>query len=179
MADLTAIEAAVAGIIDPDLRRSFAELDMVDGVNETADGQVRVDIAIPAPGWLQESGGRVIVDAVEGVGGVSKVDVEVTPMDDDRRDAMLARIKEGMPDRPGAAGSQTRVISIASGKGGVGKSTVTANTAVALSRLGHDTAIIDADVWGFSIPRMMGIEEPPAALGEMIIAPSAHGVRAM
>jgi len=131
------------------------------------------------PGWLQESGGRVIADAVESVGDVTKVDVEVTPMDDDRRDAMLARIKEGRPDRPGAAGSRTRVISIASGKGGVGKSTVTANTAVALSRLGHDTAIIDADVWGFSIPRMMGIEETPAVLGEMIIPPSAHGVRAM
>jgi len=179
VADLTAIEAAVAGIVDPDLRRSFAELDMVDGVTEVTEGQVRVDIAVPVPGWLQESGGRVIADAVESVGDVTKVDVEVTPMDDDRRDAMLARIKEGRPDRPGAAGSRTRVISIASGKGGVGKSTVTANTAVALSRLGHDTAIIDADVWGFSIPRMMGIEETPAVLGEMIIPPSAHGVRAM
>jgi ATP-binding protein involved in chromosome partitioning len=93
---------------------------------------------------------------------------------------MLARLKEGRPERPGAPGSRTRVVSISSGKGGVGKSSVTANTAVALSRLGHDTAIVDADVWGFSIPRMLGIEEPPAAIGEdLIIAPAAHGVRAI
>ena len=87
-------------------------------------------------------------------------------MDDDRRDAMLAGIREGRPERPGAPGSRTRVISIASGKGGVGKSSVTTNTAVALARLGHDTAVVDADVWGFSIPRMLGIEDPPAAIGD-------------
>jgi len=179
VADLTAIEAAAAGVVDPDLRRSLAELDMIDGVTEVEEGQVRVDIAMPAPGWLHEAGGRDIADAVEAVGGVSKVNIEVTTMDDDRRDAMLAGLREGRPERPGAAGSRTRVISIASGKGGVGKSTVTANTAVALSRLGHDTAIIDADVWGFSIPRMLGVEDTPAAIGEMIIPPSAHGVRAM
>ncbi|MBU1227596.1 MAG: Mrp/NBP35 family ATP-binding protein [Actinobacteria bacterium] len=153
---------------------------MIDGISATAKRTIRVDVAMPAPGWLQEQGGRAIADAVKGIGSVSKVDIETTTMSDDRRDAMLARIREGRPERPGGVGSRTRVISVASGKGGVGKSSVTANTAVALTRLGHDTAILDADVWGFSIPRMLGIEEPPAAVGEsMIIAPAAHGVRAM
>jgi ATP-binding protein involved in chromosome partitioning len=120
-----------------------------------------------------------VADAVKAVGGVTRVDVEVTTMAEDRRDAVLRSIRAGLPERPGATGSKTRVVSIASGKGGVGKSSVTANTAVALARLGHDTAVVDADVWGFSIPRMLGIDDPPAAVGETIIAPSAHGVRAM
>jgi len=180
LTDLASVESAIGAVIDPDLRRTLADLDMIDGVTETAAKTIRVDIAMPAPGWLQEDGSRAITDAVEGTGNVSKVDVETTTMSDDRRDEMLARIKEGRPERPGAAGSRTRVISISSGKGGVGKSSVTANIAVALARFGHDTAIIDADVWGFSIPRMLGIEDPPVAIGEStIIAPVAHGVRAM
>jgi ATP-binding protein involved in chromosome partitioning len=152
---------------------------MIDGVSEVDADTVRVDIAMPAPGWLQEEGGRAIADAVKAVGGVSKVNVETTTMGDDRRDALLEAIRKDRPERPGAPGSRTRVISISSGKGGVGKSSVTTNVAVALARLGHDTAVVDADVWGFSIPRMLGIEEPPAAIGDMIIAPAAHGVRAM
>jgi ATP-binding protein involved in chromosome partitioning len=71
------------------------------------------------------------------------------------------------------------VITVASGKGGVGKSSVTANTAVALRRAGHDVGVIDADVWGYSIPKMLGVEHPPMALGGLIVPPSAHGVRAI
>lgn len=179
MADLSAVEAAVGAVVDPDLRRSLAELGMLDEVVEASRGVVQVRLAVPLSGWLQEPGARAIADAVEAVGGVKKVDIDTTTMGDDRRDAMLARLAEGKPERPGAPGSRTRVVSVSSGKGGVGKSSVTANTAVALHRLGHDTAVIDADVWGFSIPRMLGIEEPPTAIGEMIIAPAAHGVRAM
>jgi len=180
LTDIASIKSAVGAVVDPDLRRTLDDLDMIDGVTETDKNTIRVDIAMPAPGWLQEEGGRAIADSVKGVGGVSKVDIETTTMEDDRREAMLARIGEGRPEIPGAAGSRTRVISIASGKGGVGKSSVTANTAISLTRLGHDTAVLDADVWGFSIPRMLGIEDPPEAIGEStIIAPSAHGVRAM
>jgi ATP-binding protein involved in chromosome partitioning len=177
--DLNALEAAVRNVRDSDLRRTLGDLDMLDSVTETGKGEVRVDIAVPAPGWLGEEGGRAVADAVKAVGGVTRVDVEVTTMAEDRRDAVLRSIRAGLPERPGATGSKTRVVSIASGKGGVGKSSVTANTAVALARLGHDTAVVDADVWGFSIPRMLGIDDPPAAVGETIIAPSAHGVRAM
>ena len=179
MVDIAAVEAAVGGVVDPDLRRSLADLDMIDGVAEAGRGRVRVDVAAPAPGWLQEPGGRAIAEAARSVPGVDRVDVEVATMADERRDAMLAGLLQGRPERPGGPGSRTRVVSIASGKGGVGKSSVTANTAVALARLGHDTAVIDADVWGFSIPRMLGMEEAPAAVGRVIIPPAAHGVRVM
>jgi ATP-binding protein involved in chromosome partitioning len=80
---------------------------------------------------------------------------------------------------PGGQGSKTRVIAVASGKGGVGKSSVTANLAVALHRAGRDVAVVDADVWGYSIPRMLGIQHPPQALDGMIIPSGAHGVRAI
>ena len=77
------------------------------------------------------------------------------------------------------ANVNTRVLLIASGKGGVGKSSVTTNLSVALSKRGNDVAVIDADVWGFSIPRMLGITEPPSVIDDMLIPPSAHGVRSI
>jgi ATP-binding protein involved in chromosome partitioning len=105
------------------------------------------------------------------------VDVAFEPMEAAALEALAARLAAGLPARPGGSGSRTRVVAIASGKGGVGKSSVTANTAVALARLGRDVAVLDADVWGFSIPRMLGITEPPAVVGGLIVPPAAHGVR--
>ena len=98
-------------------------------------------------------------------------------MDTAAQEALVARLRAERPTRPGAPGSRTRVISISSGKGGVGKSSVTANTAVALAGSGHDVAVLDADVWGFSIPRMLGVQEPPAVVGGLIVPAAAHGVR--
>jgi ATP-binding protein involved in chromosome partitioning len=79
----------------------------------------------------------------------------------------------------GETGSRTRVVAVASGKGGVGKSSVTTNLAVAMTRRGLSVGVIDADIWGFSIPRMLGIEHPPVVIDESIIPPTAHGVKAM
>lgn len=135
-----------------------------------------LELAVPEPGWplepLTAAAGAVAAEA--GTGGVV---IAPSPMDAAARDALAAHLKQGLPARPGGEGSRTRVFSIASGKGGVGKSSVTANTAVALARRGCDVAVLDADVWGFSIPRMLGITEPPAVVGGLILPPAAHGVR--
>jgi ATP-binding protein involved in chromosome partitioning len=100
-------------------------------------------------------------------------------MDDAGRADMMARLREAAGPGVGESGSATRVIAVASGKGGVGKSSVTSNLAVSLARAGHSVGVIDADIWGFSIPRMLGITYPPVVIEQSIIPPVAHGVKAM
>jgi ATP-binding protein involved in chromosome partitioning len=103
-------------------------------------------------------------------------------MSDDERAELVGQLRGGAATREiavGGPGSRTRVIAVSSGKGGVGKSTVTANLAVALARLGTTVGVIDADVWGFSIPKMLGSDRPPTVVGEMLMPPEIHGVRLM
>lgn len=179
MIDLDAIEAAVAAVTEPGLRRTLSELGMVDRVEIVDGGEARVVLSVPSPAWPVELLGRAVAAAAKGVEGVEAVAVDVSVMDEDRQEALAEEITAGRPERPGDRGSKTRVIAVSSGKGGVGKSSVTANTAVALGRLGYDVAVVDADVWGFSIPGMLGIEQPPVAVGRLIVPPSAGGVRAI
>ena len=142
-----------------------------------ASGEVRVTLDLPEgvepAGGAGGGGGRGGPRRRSGRGRGGRC----APWTPPAQEALAARLRAGLPARPGAAGSRTRVISIASGKGGVGKSSVTANTAVALARAGHDVAVLDADVWGFSIPRMLGVQEPPAVVGGLIVPAAAHGVR--
>ena len=173
----TELQAAVTAVRDPDLRRTLGELGLVREVSLDRDGLATVGISVPGAHWHAEPLGRLIADAAKSVDGVSDVQVDVAIFTESQAADLAGRLRTDFP--PGGQGSRTRVLAIASGKGGVGKSSVTTNTAVALARAGYDVGVVDADVWGYSVPRMLGIESPPQTVESLIIPPSAHGVRAI
>jgi ATP-binding protein involved in chromosome partitioning len=196
MADQLEVEAALAGVEEPELRRSVVELGLVQGV--ALDGRTAVvALAVPLPG--DESRAeltRRVIETVGGVPGIERVDVDIRDMTDDEVRSVAAILKGIAPPNPlqvvdaSQAGSRpapprtnpfvdsrTRVLAVASGKGGVGKSSVTVNLAVALAQRGRRVAAVDADVWGFSLPRMLGITAPPGLIDDVIIPPEANGVR--
>jgi ATP-binding protein involved in chromosome partitioning len=191
-----AVRSALETVDEPELRMPVTALGLVQGV--AVDGStVVVAIAEPLPdrgtwGALEAS----VREAVLAVDGVERVDVDVREMDEDELPA-VARVLKGEPppnplavvDAQAAAqqpprarvnpftDSRTRVLAIASGKGGVGKSSVTTNLSIALAQRGKRVAVVDADVWGFSLPRMMGVARPPDLIDDVIVPPDAHGVR--
>lgn len=184
---------ALEPVQDPELRRSIVELGMVQNI--AIDGsKVVVLIALTIPGCPLKNQIRESIDQVlYPIEGVTEVDVDFTVMSDEQRESVRLMVHgdpqstagtnpaqghaEGREVPFGRPGSKTRVLLIASGKGGVGKSSVTANLAVALALRGKDVAVVDADVWGFSIPRMLGVQEPPTVIDDMLIPPVANGVR--
>jgi ATP-binding protein involved in chromosome partitioning len=190
-----AVRAALAAVDEPELRRSITELGLVKGI--AIDGStVVIALALPLPdrGTWAAIEDRVR-DAVLGMEGVDRVDVDVRDMEDDELPA-VARVLKGEPEpnplavvdaqaaqqAPRARVNpftdwRTRVLAIASGKGGVGKSSVTTNLSIALAQRGHRVAVVDADVWGFSLPRMMGVARPPDLIDDVLVPPDAHGVR--
>lgn len=169
------IREALARVEDPELHRPITELDMVRAVLVDG-GRVRLSIALTVPGCpLKATIQRDVTEAV-GALGIDEVAVEFTSMTDDERAALRQRLHGGGPSATTDVFQTSRVIAIASGKGGVGKSSVSTNLAVALARRGKKTALIDADVYGFSIPRMIGIERKPVIIDRMIVPPEAHGV---
>jgi len=174
--DSAAVRRAVGAVALPRLRRTLDRLGSAVAVEVAGNGEARVLLDLPE-GIVSPEGLEAAVNAAARAAGAARATVEIRSMDSPAQEALAALLKEGLPARPGGPNSRTRVISIASGKGGVGKSSVTVNTAVALARAGHDVAVLDADVWGFSIPRMLGVQEPPAVVGGMIVPASNHGVR--
>jgi len=183
---------ALRPVEDPELHRSIVDLGMVRDVR--IDGaRVRVEVALTVAGCpLKNEIQRRVGEAVHALGDVDDVEVAFDVMTDEER----ARVRELMVGNPASTagsqaahghaegraipfadpGSKTRVLLVASGKGGVGKSSVTTNLAVSLAKRGKKTAVVDADVWGFSIPRMLGIDRPPVVIDSMLIPPDAHGV---
>lgn len=194
---LTVTESEVIEVLrpvqDPELRRSIVDLGMVRRV--AVDGaRAEVEVALTVPGCPMKAEIQTAVDdAVSSLEGVTEVAVAFTTM----TDSELAELRQSLHGDPGStagtnpshghsegravpfadANSSTRVLLIASGKGGVGKSSVTTNLAVALAGRGRDVAVVDADVWGFSIPRMLGVSQAPTVIDEMLIPPEANGVR--
>ena len=172
---------ALRPVEDPELHRSIVDLDMVRGI-AIEGGHVRVTVALTVAGCpLRTEITRRVTDAVVALAGVDTVDVDLTVMTDrsGRRSASSSATAAGPPRRPAPnpfTDSRTRVLAIASGKGGVGKSSVTTNLAVALAQRGHKVAAVDADVWGFSMPRMLGIDRPPTVIDDVIVPPEANGV---
>jgi ATP-binding protein involved in chromosome partitioning len=184
---------ALRPVQDPELRRSIVDLEMVRTIRVTGS-HVDVQIALTVPGCpvKAEISGSVSA-AVATLGGIDTVGVDFTVMTDEERETLRLGLHgdpaasagtnpahghaEGRAIPFAEANSSTRVLLIASGKGGVGKSSVTTNLAVALSARGRDVAVVDADVWGFSIPRMLGVSRPPTVIDDMLIPPEAHGVR--
>jgi ATP-binding protein involved in chromosome partitioning len=175
---------ALRPVEDPELHRSIVDLDMVRGV-DVAGGTVKVTVALTVAGCpLRSEITRRVTEAVAPLEGVGSVDVDLTVMTDEEREALAGTLRhehaggDGRPVRVNPfTDSATRVIAIASGKGGVGKSSVTTNLAVALAQRGKNVAAVDADVWGFSMPRMLGIDHPPVVIDDVIIPPEANGVR--
>jgi len=145
-----------------------------------ADGRVRVGIYLTVSGCpMRETIIERVVDAVSAVPGVTGVDVDLDVMSDEQR-AELKKLLRGHDEREipfAQPGSLTRVYAIASGKGGVGKSSLTANLAVAMAKLGLSVGLVDADVYGHSIPRMLDAHQPPTMVEGMIMPPSGYGVR--
>jgi ATP-binding protein involved in chromosome partitioning len=194
---MTVTEAQVLDVLrpveDPELHRSIVDLGMVRNIDITG-GDISVLVALTIAGCpLRSEIDRRVSTALRELPEVTGTAIEFTVMTDDER----AELRERLHGNPAAtAGSQqahghaegraipfadpsskTRVLLVASGKGGVGKSSVTTNLAVALAQRGESVAIVDADVWGFSIPRMLGVDRPPTVIDEMLIPPEAHGVR--
>jgi ATP-binding protein involved in chromosome partitioning len=173
------IEAALATVIDPEIRRPITELDMVGSIEVDGDvASVTIKLTIvgcPAADRIE----RDVTAAVAGVPGIQFATVTVTVMSKDERDALTAKLRNGRPKTlQFGPDSLTRIYAITSGKGGVGKSTVTANLGVALAARGLRVGIVDADVFGFSIPGILGIAgEKPTQVNDMILPPIAHDVK--
>ena len=182
-----AVRAAVAAVVDPELRRGLGELDMLRDISVT-DGTAHVGIALTIVGC--PAAARIESDvrqAAASVPGVSQVEVEVGVMTPEERAALTTRLRGGRGPRENPFGpdSLTRVVAVTSGKGGVGKSTLTANLAVALAARGLAVGLVDADVHGFSIPSLLGLvgadglPPQPTRIDGLMIPPIAHGVRAI
>jgi ATP-binding protein involved in chromosome partitioning len=184
---------ALRPVEDPELHRSIVELGMVKGV--AIDGGVAaVRIALTVAGCpLRNEIERRVATAVSELDGIDRVDLDFTVMTDEERAAVREQVHgdpsatagthqghghaEGREVPFADPSSTTRVLLVASGKGGVGKSSLTANLSIALAQRGHSVAVVDADVWGFSIPRMLGVDRPPVVIDQMLVPPEAHGVR--
>ena len=184
---------ALRPVEDPELHRSIVDLGMYRGA-AIEGGHVDVRIALTVAGCPLRSEIKQRVSAAVGaLDGVAAVTLDFTVMSDEERTELRSRLHGDPAATAGSApahghaqgravpfaepGNRTRVLLIASGKGGVGKSSVTANLAIALAARGRVTAVVDADVWGFSIPRMLGVDRPPVVIDDMVVPPEVHGVR--
>ncbi len=176
-----AVREALTGVLDPEIRRPITDLGMVRSV--LVDGghvTVRVDLTV-AGCPLKDTLVKDVTAAVETVDGVAGVSVELGEMTAEQRATLKETLRGPAGPEPvvpfAQPGSLTRVIAVTSGKGGVGKSSVTANLAVAMARSGLAVGVIDADIYGFSLPRMLGVSNPPTAVDDMLLPPVAHGVK--
>ncbi|MGH9081135.1 MAG: Mrp/NBP35 family ATP-binding protein [Acidimicrobiales bacterium] len=202
--DESQVVAAIGDVVDPELRRPLGELGMVGGLR-IRRRSVEVEVALPVAHYPQVD---ELVDRVRRAAGaqpgVGDVTVEPGVMDEQSRARLRSLLRgdpvggaepadhghdhppgevlgheEGRPNRFMRPRSKTRVLGIASGKGGVGKSSVAVNLAVALARRGLDVGILDADVYGFSVPGMLGVTADPLIIGDLVVPPTANGVRCL
>ena len=175
------VTAALSSVLDPEIRKPITELGMVSSVDVSAAGAVRVEVLLTVAGCpMKEQLTRDVRQAVGALDGVSGVQVGLGVMTDAQRTALRQQLRGDAPanEIPFAQpGSRTRVYAVASGKGGVGKSSVTVNVAVALAARGLSVGVLDADIYGFSVPRMLGVQGKPTQVEQMIMPPVAHGVK--
>jgi ATP-binding protein involved in chromosome partitioning len=203
--DESQVTAAAAAVTDPELRRPLGELGMVGPV-QVKRKRVSIELALPVAHYPQVDELVLRVrQAVGALAGVDEVAVEPGVMDEEPRARLRMLLRgepvdggtqhapdqhghdhgeqlgheEGRPNRFMLPRSKTRILGISSGKGGVGKSSVTVNLAVSLARSGYDVGILDADVYGFSVPKMLGITTDPLIIGDLVVPPTANGVRCL
>ena len=207
-ADQSEIEAVVNAVEDPELGLTLGDLGLLRTVRPRRR-RVLIEVALPVAAWPgTDELAEEIHRAALGVPGVEEVELEFVVMTDEERTGLRHRLRAGMLGGGGAGGddghvapghdhaghghapaapmpaflgpdAKTRVIGISSGKGGVGKSTVTVNLAIALAQAGHRVGLLDADVYGFSVPKMLGTDHDPIIIGDIVIPTSAHGVRCL
>jgi ATP-binding protein involved in chromosome partitioning len=178
---LERVQAALATVNDPEIRRPITELGMVEDVTVGDDGQVAVTVLLTVSGCpMRETLTRDVTAAVSNVSGVSTVDVRLGVMSDEQRQQLQQDLRGGQPakeipfTRPD---SLTKVLAVASGKGGVGKSSITVNLAMAMVRSGRKVGILDADIYGHSVPAMLGVaDERPTQVEDMIMPVPALGL---
>ncbi len=181
MANRDEITEALRAVIDPELRRSIVELDMVRSIEMSANGVVDVTVSLTTPGCpIKGHFQSSVNEAVMALEGVTHVNVYFDVLNDTQKAALQQKLgRSNLPD--GALAQVANVLCIGSGKGGVGKSTLTANLAATLSEQGKRVGVLDADVWGYSIPRMFGLgaQRPPVSPERKIVPLEAHGVKVM
>jgi ATP-binding protein involved in chromosome partitioning len=175
------VRQALRNVLDPEIGKPIEDIGMLQGI-EVNDGSVRVHVLITIEGCPLKD--RITSDVTNALHplGVERVDVELSPMSEQQRAELVTRLRGGAEAAPQQqrqffVGTDTTVIAVASGKGGVGKSSVTVNLACALAAEGHRVGILDADVWGFSVPRMMGVTGQPVGFNNMILPLESHGVK--
>ncbi len=176
------VTAALATVNDPEIKRPITDLGMVKAVEVDGDGRVRVEIFLTVAGCpLRDTITRDVTTAVSALAGVSGVDVALDVMSDEQRAGLSKQLRGGAPEREipfAKPGSLTRVYAVASGKGGVGKSSVTVNLAASMAAEGVRVGLLDADIYGHSGPRMLGVEgSHPTIVERMIMPVPAHGVK--
>src|SRR4051795_8519629 len=181
MASEDAVREALATVNDPEINRPITELGMVKSVEIGADGAVAVTVYLTVSGCpMRETITQSVTSAVSAVEGVTRVDVTLDVMSDEQRRELATALRGGQTEREipfARPNSLTRVYAVASGKGGVGKSSVTVNLAAAMAADGLRVGVVDADVYGFSVPRMLGVEQRPTQVDDMILPPVAHDVK--
>jgi ATP-binding protein involved in chromosome partitioning len=176
-----ALQQALSTVIDPEIRKPVTELGMVDSVSVDGAGRVAVTILLTVSGCpMKDTLTKDTTAALAQVPGVTGVAVTLGVMSDEQRAGLRQQLRGGTAEREipfAQPGSLTRVYAVASGKGGVGKSSVTVNLAAALAQSGLRVGVVDADVYGFSVPRMLGVEHRPTQVDDMILPPLSHDVK--
>ena len=195
MASEQQVREALRNVLDPEIGRPIEDIGMLDRI-EIDGGTVHVHVLLTIEGCpLRDRITNDVTAAVSPVEGVERVQVSLTPMSEQQRQALVGQLRSGPsaaqggahahgePSAHGGAPSKisfparTSIVAIASGKGGVGKSSVTVNLAAALAADGANVGVLDADVWGFSVPRMLGVTGKPVGFDDMILPLEAHGVK--
>jgi ATP-binding protein involved in chromosome partitioning len=182
MATEDQVREALRSVLDPEIGRPIEDIGMLERI-EVEGGLVRVHVLLTIEGCpLRDRITTDVTAAVAPLGGVDRVDVSLTPMSEEQRGRLVGQLRGGSNGSPAGQRTisfpdETSLVAIASGKGGVGKSSVTVNLAVALAQSGHKVGILDADVWGFSVPRMLGVSGQPVGFNDMILPLEGHGVR--
>ena len=181
---LPQIHAALARVDDPEIKKPITELNMVSAVEVDAAGRARVEVLLTVSGCpMKDTLTREVTAAVSAVAGVSAVRVDLGVMSSEQRLALREQLKGGQPEREipfARPDSLTKVIAVASGKGGVGKSSVTVNLALALAAAGRSVGVLDADIYGHSVPAMLGIADAkPTSVEDMILPVPSNGLKVM
>jgi ATP-binding protein involved in chromosome partitioning len=176
-----AVRGALATVNDPEIHRPITDLGMVKSVEIAADGTVAVAVYLTVAGCpMRDTITERVTTAVAKVPGVTAVRVALDVMSDEQRRGLAESLRGGRPEKEipfSKPGSLTRVYAVASGKGGVGKSSVTVNLAAAMAADGLKVGVVDADIYGHSVPRMLGADGRPTQVENMIMPPSANGVK--
>ena len=176
-----ALLEALSAVNDPEIRRPVTDLGMVKSVAADDAGQVLLELYLTVAGCpIRDTLRRDTTAALAAVPGVTGVEVKLDVMSDEQRAALRTQLRGGVAEKEipfSKPGSLTRVYAVASGKGGVGKSSVTVNLAAAMAADGLQVGVVDADVYGFSVPRMLGVTGSPTQVDDMLLPPVSHDVR--